>query len=289
MKLLELFEIYTAKRLRGCSPNTLRLYRHSIAAYEKTLGRDATLEDLTDDNLHRHMWRLVDEGRSKATANKDCAQIGAMWRFANRNGLVTNWPNVKLLNEPERVPMGWLSHEIDALYASIEREPGYVLGIPARLWWKCLVSVLLETGERIGPMRKLARTAISGQFLLVPAEFRKRGTRDKLYKLTAKTAQELIELIGYHKDEKLFPWDRTETYVYKRYCDILKRAGLSHDDKSKFHKLRKTCCSIVKLMGGDPTSAMDHASTRTTKRYLDPRIVGETPTSDYIDRYRKGG
>ena len=289
MKLTELFEIYAAKRLRGCSHNTIRLYKHSIAAYSKTLGRDATLDDLTDDNLQRHMWRLVDDGRSKATANKDCAQIGAMWRFANRNNLVTNWPNVKLLNEPERVPMAWLPHEMDGIFASIEKEPGYVFEVPARLWWKCLLSVLLETGERIGPMKQLERTALAGEFLMIPAEYRKRGTRDKLYKLTSETAGDLQRMIAMHTKEKMFPWDRSETYIYKRYTDILKRARLSHDAKSKFHRIRKLSCSIVKLMGGDATAAMDHASTRTTKRYLDPRIVGETPTSDYIKRYRKGG
>ena len=188
MRLNELFAIYADKRLRGCSPNTLRLYKHSIAAFEKTLGRSATLEDLTDDNLQNHMWRLVDEGRSRATANKDCAQIGAMWRFANRNGMVSNWPNVKLLQEPERVPMGWLPHEMDRIFASIEKEPGKIFSIPAKLWWKCLVSVLLETGERIKPIRTIERTAISGEWILIPAENRKRQTRDKQYKITPETA-----------------------------------------------------------------------------------------------------
>lgn len=289
MLLTELFIIYADKRLRGCSPNTLRLYKHSIAAYSKTLGREATLEDLTDDNLHRHMWRLVDEGRSRATANKDCAQIGAMWRFANRNGMVTNWPNVKLLQEPERVPMAWLPHEVDRLLKSIEKEPGFVCGVPARLWWHCLVSVLMETGERIKPIREMARTALSGDYLLIQAELRKRMTRDKMYKLTPETASELHRMLTLHGEEKLFPWDRSETYIYKRYTDILKRAHLSHDSKSKFHALRRWTASVVKRMGGDPTAALDHASARTTKRYLDVRICGQEPTSDFIARYRKNG
>jgi site-specific recombinase XerD len=289
MTLNELFEIYVSKRLRGCSHNTIRLYKHSIAAYCKTLEREATLGDLTDDNLQKHMWRLVDEGRSRATANKDCAQIGAMWRFANRNGMVTNWPNVKLLQEPERVPMAWLPHEMDRIFTAIQKEPGFVCKVPARLWWHCLISVLLETGERIGPMRQLSRHAISGEYLLVPAEFRKRGTRDKLFKLLPETAAEVHRMLTLHGDGKLFPWDRSETYIYKRYTGILKRANLSHDSKSKFHRWRATCGSIVKAMGGDPTAALDHASTRTTKRYLDVRICGQESTSDFIRRYRNNG
>lgn len=289
MTLNELFEIYVAKRLRGCSSNTIRLYKHSIAAFTKSLGHETTLNELTDENIQRHMWRLVDEGRSRATANKDCAQLCAIWRFANRNNLISSWPSVRKLQEPERVPLGWLPHEIDKIFESIDREPGRVSTAPAKLWWKCLLLVLIDTGERIGPMRKLPRTSLAGQYLLIPAELRKRGTRDKLYKLSAKTAVLLADLLSTHNEPMLFPWDRCETYLYNRYTGILTRAGLSHDSKSKFHRLRKTTASIVKRMGGDAQAAMDHSSARTTRAYLDPRIVGEIPTSEFIERYRKQG
>lgn len=51
MKLTQLFDLYARKRLRVASPNTHRLYRHSIAAFEVTLKREATTLDLIDDNL----------------------------------------------------------------------------------------------------------------------------------------------------------------------------------------------------------------------------------------------
>lgn len=210
---------YSEKRLKGCSANTLRLYRHSIKSFEKTLGRPATTDDLTDDNMHKHMWRLVDEGRSRATANKDCAQIGAMWRFANRNGIVSNWPNTRLLQEPERVPMAWLPDEIDRLFDAIEREPGFVCGVPARLWWKCLVNVLLETGERIKPIRELERTAVSGEYIKVRAELRKRMTRDKMYKLTKSTAADVQQILSLHREPRLFPW------VSKKWLTTNRSAG----------------------------------------------------------------
>lgn len=288
MTLQELFELYCEKRLRGCSTRTITLYKHSIEAFTKTVGHPATTLDLTDDNLYKHMHERVECGRSKATANKDHAQITAIWRWANKNRLCDTWPSVRKMQEPERVPLGWTPDELNRIFASIEKHPGRIFGVPASLWWKCLLLVLVDTGERIGPMRKLTRDSFNGEYLLVSAELRKRGTRDKLYKLSPETVQSLADLLGQHKQAVIFPWDRSETYIYYSYDLILRRAMLSHDARSKFHRIRRTCGSAVKLLGGDPTAALDHASPRTTRRYIDPRIVGDTPTSDYMWRYRRG-
>jgi site-specific recombinase XerD len=169
MLLDELFSLYARKRLRMRSPNTIRLYQHSIAAFEKTLGRKATTLDLTDDNMESHMDRVVSSGLSTASANKDLWQLGAIWRFANRNRLVDTWPNVRLFPEPERVPMAWLPEELDRLFESVAQEDGTVSGAPASLWWQSLLSVLLDSGERIGAIMRCTRSNIHGSFLLVPA------------------------------------------------------------------------------------------------------------------------
>jgi integrase len=289
MTLDELFQIYCEKRLRGCSQRTITLYKHSIEAFTKTVGHPATTTDLNDDNLYKHMHERVESGLSRATANKDHAQITAIWRWANKSRYVDTWPNVRKMAEPERVPLGWTPDELARIFASITAHPGRVCGVPASLWWKCLLLVLIDTGERIGPMRKLKRECLNGEYLLISAELRKKGTRDKLYKLSSETLKSLAELLSLHKEPVILPWDRSETYIYYSYDIILRRAMLSHDARSKFHRVRRAVASAVKSLGGDPTVALDHASPRTTRRYLDPRIVKDTPTSDYMDRYRKGG
>jgi integrase len=209
-----------------------------------------------------------------------------MWRFAHRNGFTQLWPNVKPFNEPEKVPMGWLPHEIEHLFKTIAQLDYKISGAPARLWWRVLLSILLDTGERIGAIRQLTRDNVHGDYLLVPAAIRKRQTREKLYKLNPETSADLNVLLTLHRYELVFPWDRTETYIYYRYNAILKQAGFSRKGK-KFHKLRATSCSAVANQGGNPTAAMDHANARTTKRYLDPRIVQETATCDLVDAWRK--
>jgi integrase len=286
MLLVELLELYVSKRLKGKSPNTIRLYHHSINSFAKTVGVAPRLEHLTDENIERHMWRVIRNGRSIATANKDHGQLTALWRFASHNRLCETWPNSRAMDEPERVPMGWLPEECDALLKATRMEPGMVGTVKASLWWECLVQVLLETGERIGAIRQLPKSAVQDQWLLVDAQFRKGKRRDKLYTMQPETIKLLRTLIATNRDSKLlFPWDRCETYVYNRYKSILRRAGLPDDRRSSFHRVRRTVASAVARGGGDATAALDHASPRTTKRYLDPRIVGGVKPSDIIAAY----
>lgn len=287
MTLDDLFALYTRKRLRMRSPNTVRLYKHSIAAFEATLGRKATTDDLTDDNVELHMSRVVDSGLSVASANKDLWQLGAIWRFANRNRLCDTWPNVQHFPEPERVPMAWLPDELDRLFAAVKQEDGTISGAPASLWWESLLCVLLDTGERIGAVMQCNRQNLQGCYLLVPAENRKGKTRDKLFELSTETQHLVSSLTLSHRYQLLFPWDRHSTYLYTRYKKILRRAGLPTDAKSNFHKLRRTCASAVKSQGGDATLALDHASSETTKAYLDPRIVHQKATHNFVTSWRK--
>lgn len=287
MNIDDLLDIYAKKRLKLSSPNTLRLYRHSIKAFSQTLGRAATIDDFHDDALEEHMSRIVSSGKSIASANKDYAQLTALWRFANRNRLVQTWPNVVPFREPEQIPLGWMPEEINRLFLAIDQEQGAIKGAPARLWWKALLLVLLDTGERIGAIRKLERSSLVGTHLHVPAAFRKGNRRDKLFALRDETMNILRDLITLHREPLLFPWDRCETYIYNRYAKILKRAGLTTDRRSKFHRIRRTVASAVACQGGNATSAMDHANARTTKRYLDPRIVGETPTANLVHGWLK--
>jgi len=65
----------------------------------------------------------------------------------------------------------------------------------------------------------------------------------------------------------------------------LAAAGLPTDRRSKFHRIRRTVASAVAEAGGNPSEALDHASPKTTKRYLDPRIVGTQPVDSILANY----
>ncbi len=287
MSLDELFEIYVKKRLRMRSPRTVTLYRHSINAFQKTLGRPATTDDFNDDALEEHMQRVMDSGLSVASANKDYAQLSAIWRFAHRNRYCEAWPNVQAYPESDRVPLAWMPDELDRLFRSIEQEQGLILGTPARMWWKALICVLLDSGERIGAILQLKRSDLHGNCILVPAPYRKRRTREMMYQLLPETLATLNKMIALHKSPKLFPWNKCSTYIYHKYGLILERAGLSTDARSKFHRIRRTVASAVQSQGGDATTALDHSCSRVTqKSYLDPRVTVKDPTCKLVAQWR---
>jgi integrase len=286
MTLNELFELYRAKQLRFKSDNTVRLYRHTLKSFTITLGRVPTIADLDSDTVELHMERIIKKGGSPASANKDRSQLLALWRFAAAKGIVTLWPTVAIMREPETVPMGWMPHEVTSLLNACKQADGTIGSVHASLWWTALVRVLLDTGERIGAVRPLKKTHLQGGWLLVPAEFRKGRRRDRLYPLQPPTVQSVLAVSNANRvDDLIFHWDRADTYIYARFSEILERAGLPTDSRSKFHRIRRTVASAVAQAGGDPTAALDHASPKTTKKYLDPRIVGSVPVSDILARY----
>lgn len=286
MTLEELFALYRLKKLRFKSENTIRLYGHTLRSYARTLGRTPTIADLDSELIEMHMDGVVKRGRSPATANKDRGQLLALWRFAAEKRLVEQWPQIQAMTEPEIVPLGWLPEELQRLMAACANAKGDIAGIPSSVWWASLVAVLLDTGERIGAVTPLQKEHFQNGWILCPATFRKGRKRDRLYRLQPATVKLLKQMVkASPSTNDLFPWDRSKTYIYKRFSEILIKADLPTDKRSKFHRIRRTVASAVTAAGGDATAALDHASPKTTKKYLDPRIVGSVPVSDIVGKY----
>jgi integrase len=286
MTLLELFRLYQSKRLRFKSDNTTRLYHHTIRSFARSLGHEPTIDDLTNDAVQSHMADVIGWGNTPQTANKDRSQLLALWRFAATHKIIDRWPEVTAMPEPEIVPMGWMPEEMTAIMDACERQRGLVAGRPAGLWWSGLFRVLLDTGERIGAIRSLRKQHLQGRWILVPAESRKGKKRDRLYPVQPATTKTLSELTsGSASSSLVFPWDKADTYIYRSLSRILASAGLPTDRRSKFHRVRRTVASAVAQAGGNPSEAMDHASPKTTKKYLDPRIVGAVPVDSILAEY----
>jgi integrase len=290
MLIRDFFEtVYRPEKLFGKSENTVRLYRLSICAYEKTLGKRAELSDLTTTNLLRHMQARLDglhRGKSRGTANKDRAQILAIWRYAIYSGHKLDFPKVPELIEPERVPRAWLREDLDKLFAAIDKMPGELSGVPTKLWWRALVMLALDTGERIGAVSPARWDWMDGQWIEVPAETRKGGRRDRRYWITPQTCGLLNRIKQYRADTiKIFPWPYSPGYLWIKYGDILKAARLPHGRQDKFHRLRKTFASVINAAGIDAQEALDHQHSRTTKRYLDPRFKRNNRNSEVVGKF----
>lgn len=282
MKVSELFESnYRPNKLRGKSANTVRLYRLSIAKLDRVLGRSAVLDDLTDATIARVMQWCLDHGRSPATANKERSQLLALWRYACRLGLLTKWPTIEPEKEPERVPQAWLVEDVQQLFAAVDKLEGVIDNTPQRIWWKALLSVTLDTGERIGALTQCEWTWLDRGWLLVRAEARKGGRRDRRYKLSAESLSLIAQLRTKHTN-LIFYWPFNRLYLWGRYKKILQAAGLPCGRKDKFHRLRKTVASVAYSSGLDAQDILDHQQKRTTQKYLDPRFTRERQASDVL-------
>lgn len=212
---------------------------------------------------------------SPATANKARSNLLAVWRFLCRRGVLKNWPDVKKLREPRRIPQAWTQSEIRRLWVAIHGLPGHVAGVPARVWWAALLSVIWDTGERIGAVLLLTWSDVGADGTVIfRAENRKGRSEDMVHRLHPSTVAMLRRLAG--ADERaIFPWDRSRCQVWQRYTVILKRAGLPFDRRHKFHAIRRTVASFYGAAGGNATELLGHSSREVTRQhYLDPRITG---------------
>jgi integrase len=283
MRITDLFESqYRIKKLRGRSQNTVRLYRICFRHLARTLGREPLLSDLTDEIIKKHLQRLLNEGRSKATVNKERCSIVAVWRYACQKGFVDAWPDVPKQKEPERTPIAWMQTDVRKLIHACENTQGTVGKCPAGLFWGTLVRVCLDTGERIGALMQSEWSWLDNGSLNIRGEVRKGGKRDKWFQLSPEANVMLDEMRKYKQSDYIFHWPYCPTYVWNRYGKILERAGLPTGRKCGWHRIRKTSASVAYQAGLDPQELLDHQDRRTTAAYLDPRYTRSQQASDVI-------
>ena len=287
MNLFDFFtDVYRTRRLLGKSDNTSRLYTLSIRSFGRTIGKNPTLDDLTEENLAKHMQRVLDDGRSRATANKDRAQLLALWRLASKMNLVDTWPDVPQVSEPERIPTAWLAEELDQLLQAAQRQPGDFCRVPRSAWWRSLILLCLDTAERIGAVSLARWDWMHDQWFTVPAEARKGKTRDRSYRLSPSTIESIDSVRAANAPgPKIFPWPYCKMYLWTLYKKLLVEAGLPTTRRDKFHRLRRTTASAVHAAGLDAQEALDHQYRRTTQRYLDPRFKTSAQPCDVLAKY----
>jgi integrase len=283
---------YIPLRLTGKTHNAIRLHECTLRNFAKFLNREPVFSDLTDDTILRFMAWLSSRGRAAITVNDNRNRLMALARLAAKKRFIEEEPTVMLLPEPTRIPKAWSTEDLATLWEACAVVPGTIAGIPAADWWMALHECCFWTAERIGAILQLRWTDVdlATGWLVVPAEARKGGLADKSCRLPESAVRALMK-IGKPLRELIFPWDRCENTLWNHYGRILKGAGLSHDRKSKFHRIRKTTASQFENAGGDATKLLGHSSRKVTLKYLDPTIVQQSQPADLLSApgRRKGG
>jgi integrase len=272
MTLTALLNDYYAPLKRICD-RTIELYGYTIKSYGQFLGHEPTLADFDELQIARFLSHRV-RTREPATAAKDRSQLRALWEWAARRKMVETWPTIPLVNVPERVPEAWFTEEFSRLLAEAAKETVLIGGIPAAMWWRAILLVCYDTGERISSVLALKWKNVRGCTVLYEAEDRKGKRRDLLREISEPTVEAMLAIKGTRgADDVVFPWDKHKKYIWRRLEIILLRAGLPAGRKDKFHRIRKTCASYAQAGGLSAQDVLDHADPATTRKYLDPRIV----------------
>ena len=276
-----LMDVYAP--LRGVSDRTIRIYQFTLSAWAKFLGREPTLDDLDELPVAQFLAHRLRE-RSVGTAAKDRTQLRALWEFAARRGLTNGrWPQIRPIRVPERVPQCWLTDEMQRLLEAASERQGSIGGVPAAAWWRAALLTCYDTGERIAGILSLEWRDVTPTGVTIRAEGRK-GQRRDIYRPISQETYRAIEAIREPRRKVVFDWDRAYTNLWRHLGKICEAAGLPNDRASKFHRIRKTTASYAAAAGLDAQRLLDHASPKTTRAYLDPRVVQQPAAPDVLPK-----
>lgn len=275
--------------LRRLSDKSVKNYSYTIRALAEFIGRQPTLDDLDELTIARFLAHRCRE-RAVASAAKDRSQLRAIHEFSARRGLCGHWPQYPPVRVPERVPQAWFSEEMQRLIDSASQEKTVIDGIPGADYWRALIMLAYDSAERVTALMSLRWSNVQNRHVLFVAEDRKGATRDVIREIGADTKAALDAIrLGRQPEDLVFPWPRHRSYIWGRLGIILRRAGLPHGRRDKFHRIRRTTASYYAAAGGSAQALLDHADPATTRAYLDPRIVAGVSASSVIPRLTGSG
>jgi integrase len=273
------FDRFLPQNLNARSPKTHYQYSVAFRDFATFLGREPRLEDLDDEVFAAFANWLHGPTRQicARTTNERMGRLKTVWTWLARKRFVQQFPTVGNLPVPARLPQSWTEEQLVKLFNSCRRERGFIADIPAWRWWFTIHSWWWCTAARVEETLLLPVTALDLDRAVasVTADIRKGRVRPRVYCLWPDLVLMLREILppSTAQRERVFPWDRDISTFYNRYTRLLKRVGLPHDRYSKPHRMRVSRASWTQALGGDPTSALGHASDKTTRRhYLDPRM-----------------
>ena len=99
LTLIEVFDEYKQNNMRIRTEKARGCYRRSIARLTEVVGHEATVDDLTDENISKLMNLLLHEGKTASTASYYGKSIKAIWWFATARGYACSRSNGTKLPE----------------------------------------------------------------------------------------------------------------------------------------------------------------------------------------------
>lgn len=272
MRLQEHLARYCATNPSITSERTVARYKTTVANFERWLGRDAEMDDLTPDNWG--LWIQSRRGeRAAGTIRGDAEKLRVIWKFAAaEEGLPE--PRVKLPPSVQNDPVAWRPKELAALERAARECDWRIGGMRGSVFWPALIGVAVDTGERINAIHSLESLDIDlGGLEITFRRDNRKGKRRTLRKgVSRQTAAHVAALLR-RRPEMPFAVVQPAS-LYPPLRRLLADAGLPRSRTRMFHCLRRTHATYVHLQGGDATASLGHADPRTTRGYID---TGQLP------------
>jgi len=273
-----IFGRFLPQNLKARSAKTHKQYRHAVNDFAEFLGREPTIDDLSDEVVASLANYLLAVPRSLAerTVNERVGRIKSFWNWAARKRVVQWFPTLQRIDEPEKTPRAWRREELARLFAACDRQPGMVGDVPAKRYWRTIHAWWWCTAERTSATLALRveHLQLNECIARVPAAIRKGRKKSAVYHLWPDLIAMLWSILPPHTSPRqlVFYWPTDLVRFYHAYHRLLKGAGLD-EHRVGPHRMRVSHATWRYLAGDDATRALGHSDPATTiKSYIDPSL-----------------
>jgi integrase len=254
---------------------TIDRYGYAVKALELMLGRAASFTDLTPHTLRKFEEFRAAAGRTANTIAGEVAKLKSLARWGCERGHCPplTYHGVAPIHEP---PTAFTLTELQALAAAAHKYRWPIAGIPGNLFLSALLSVLYDTGERLGAVLAIewAKIDFAANRIHFAGATRKNHRAGITRPVRDETIRQLRALSDWQPHGPFQGPHRGTVYIHWRR--LLTEAGLKPDRKLGPHAVRRSHASLLHLAGGDAAASLGHASEATTRRhYYDPRITDQ--------------
>jgi len=258
--------VYVPSRLE-ISDGAVEQIEAAIAVAERWAGRPLRVDDLTEDML-RGFLSDYRASRAAATVNSKRRHLLSLWQCAWEEGLLPSPPKrrkIRTARAEPRIPEAWTAEEIGRILESASQEP-------QAAWWRSLILVAYDTGERIGAILATTPGDIDPDRGYIVFRRTKNG-QPRWCPLAQDTLAECRRLLGAPR-ERLWHWPYRREALYRRFRRICERAGVpvGWGQGSLFQRLRRSTASLIAAAGGNPSAHIGNTEAVCRRHYLDPRF-----------------
>jgi integrase len=262
--------VYVPSRV-DISAGAVEQIRYAITAVERWHGSPVKIRQLSEPFV-RGFLSAYAKDVSAGTVNSKRGHLLALWQCGWEEGYLPAPPKrtqVRRARATRRVPEAWTADEMSAILAACNatRRPA---------WWKSILLVAYQTGERRGALLATAPAAVNLDRACIVFTRTKTG-RQRWCSLTPDCVAAVRSI--YDATAPLV-WRYSGTLRRLDDClaGILDRAGVRHGRPAGgvWHKFRRTSGSLVEQAGGDGARHIGVTRAVFEMHYKDPRLFASS-------------